>query len=457
MFGAPTNPIQRFIARITASRATGDDPDRQLLERFVSDRDPCAFEAIVERHGPLVLGVCTRVLGGVHDAEDAFQATFLVLVRKAGSIRAPGSLGPWLCGVAYRTALKAKAHALKRQKLEKPLVDVAAPAVRDSEILDDLRAVLDEEVNCLPAKYRVPFVLCYMQGKTNAEAAQMLGCAQGTIFSRLAWARERLRKRLGRRLALASGAVASLLTQSTVSEAVPGSYAFSACKAALAFAAGDAVAGGTNSAPAAVLAEGVLRAIFLTKLKIAMAVLLAIGMAGAGAGVLAHYVLARGHENALNGDGHLAAHNAAQHLIGPDNGQPWADKDKPQGTDKKTDKEKIQGTWTLVAFVDKGKKPSEQEIKGKTFEITFAGDKVIVPMVGAGKEGTYKLDPSKTPKHFDWEIAEGKLVKWTYILDGDMLKLCTSDSGVRPDRVESTADSKTGLMEFKRKGVKGDK
>src|SRR5262249_33225353 len=161
MLGAPTDLIQRFIARFAAPRGTGDDPDRQLLERFVADADPCAFEALVERHGPLVLGVCTRVLGGVHDAEDAFQATFLVLVRKASSIRAPGSLGPWLYGVAYRTALKAKAQALKRQKLEKPLVDVAAPAVGDRVILDDLRAVLDEEVNCLPAKYRVPFVLCY--------------------------------------------------------------------------------------------------------------------------------------------------------------------------------------------------------------------------------------------------------------------------------------------------------
>ena len=238
MFGAPTDPIQRLIARFTAPRGTGDDPDRQLLERFVSDRDPCAFKAIVERHGPLVLGVCTRVLGGVHDAEDAFQATFLVLVRKARSIRAPGSLGPWLYGVAYRTALKAKAHVLKRQKLEKPLVDVAAPAVRDSQILDNLRAILDEEVNCLPEKYRVPFVLCYLQGKTNAQVARMLGCAQGTIFSRLAWARERLRKRLGRRLALASGAVASLLTQCAVAEAVPASFALSASKAALAFAAG---------------------------------------------------------------------------------------------------------------------------------------------------------------------------------------------------------------------------
>src|SRR5262245_45589262 len=127
MFGVPTNFIPRFIARLTASSGTDNDPDRQLLERFVSEADQGAFEALVDRHGPLVHSVCTRVLGGVHDAEDAFQATFLVLVRKASSIRTPGSLGPWLYGVAYRTALKAKAQALKRQRVEKPLVDVAGP------------------------------------------------------------------------------------------------------------------------------------------------------------------------------------------------------------------------------------------------------------------------------------------------------------------------------------------
>jgi RNA polymerase sigma factor (sigma-70 family) len=441
MFGAPTNPIQRFIARISASRATGDDPDRQLLERFVSERDPCAFEAIVERHGPLVLSVCTRVLGGVHDAEDAFQATFLVLVRKAGSIRAPGSLGPWLYGVAYRTALKAKAHVLKRQKLEKPLVDVAAPAVRDNEILDDLRAVLDEEVNCLPAKYRVPFVLCYMQGKTNAEAAQMLGCAHGTIFSRLAWARERLRKCLSRRLALASGAVTSLLTQSTVSEAVPVSYSLSTSKAALAFAAGKAAAAGTTSAPAAALAEGVLRAMFLTKLKIAIVVLFAIGTAGAGGGALAWGLLTSEQGNRRIGF-------LVNHLNGHGIGQPAG----PVAGEGRTDKDKLQGTWILVEVTDAGKVISAEDIKAKNFEMVITGDKLTLPIRDDAKQVAYKLDPSKKPKEIDLSIEEGQTAKGIYSLEGSKLKLCVERAGgERPTEFAAPKDSDRVLMVLKKK------
>src|SRR5260370_9694464 len=131
MASAQTNPIQRIIRRSAGHHTGSDDVDRHLLERFVGKADERAFETLVQRHGPLVLSVCTRVLGGVHDAEDAFQATFLVLVRKAGSIRDPESLGPCLYGVAYRTALKAKAQVLKRLGHEQPLVDVAAPTTGD--------------------------------------------------------------------------------------------------------------------------------------------------------------------------------------------------------------------------------------------------------------------------------------------------------------------------------------
>src|SRR5262249_42467663 len=116
MAGAPTNPILRFVRRIACSHGPDADPDGQLLERFVRAADEGAFQALVQRHGPLVLNVCARVLDNEHDAEDVFQATFLVLARKAGSLRAPELLGPWLYGVAYRTALKAKAESLKRRK-----------------------------------------------------------------------------------------------------------------------------------------------------------------------------------------------------------------------------------------------------------------------------------------------------------------------------------------------------
>ncbi|HMF12591.1 MAG TPA: sigma-70 family RNA polymerase sigma factor [Gemmataceae bacterium] len=370
----------------------------------------------------MVLGVCTRVLGGVHDAEDAFQATFLVLVRKASSIRAPGSLGPWLYGVAYRTALKAKAQALKRQKLEKPLVDVAAPAVGDRVILDDLRAVLDEEVNCLPAKYRVPFVLCYLQGKTNAQAAKMLGCAQGTIFSRLARARERLQKRLGRRLAIPSGVFALLLTQSTVSEAVPVSYSLSTSKAALAFAAGKAAVAGTSSAPAAALAEGVLRAMFLTKLKIAIVMFLAIGTAGTAVGFLTHRALVP-----QPGSGEIAG-------------------------EARSDKDKLRGTWIPVAVTKDGTEFSEEDIKAKNFKMVITAEKLTLPNPDDPQDVAYKLDSAKKPKQIDLLLKDGTTAKGIYSLEGTRLKFCLEKvGGERPTAFAAPEGSKHLLIVFKRK------
>jgi RNA polymerase sigma factor (sigma-70 family) len=378
MFGAQTNPVRRFIRRIATSRTVGPHPDRQLLQRFVSDADQHAFEELVHRHGPLVLSVCRRVLGGAHDAEDAFQATFLVLVRKAGSIRAPESLGPWLYGVAYRTALKAKAQMLKRRRLEKPLVDVAAPPGGESATGRDLRAVLDEEVHRLPARYRIPVVLCYLQGKTNAQAAQLLGCAQGTVFSRLAWAREQLRKRLGRRgVAVGSSAFAGLLAQSTASAAVTASQVVSTSRAALEFAPGNAIAAGTSSAPAVALAEGVLRAMFLTKLKIAIVVMFALGTAGT-AGVLSQRALVD-----QPGSGEIAG--IAQPPA-PLAGEPRADKDK------------LPGTWVPVAVTEDGREIPEEDIKAKGFEMVITADKVTLPIRDESKEVGYKLDPAKKPK-----------------------------------------------------------
>src|SRR5262249_19279208 len=294
MAGARTNPILRLVRTIVGPPDPGDDPDRRLLERFVNDADEGAFRDLVRRHGPLVLGVCTRVLDSEHDAEDAFQATFLVLVRKAGSIRAPELLGPWLYGVAQRTALKVKAAARRRRRLEKRLADLTHAPAPDDLIWRDLRPVLDEEVNRLPRRYRAAVVLCYLEGKTNEQAARILGCPQGTVFSRLAWARERLRRQLGRRgLALTVGALAAFLTPSAAS-AVAARLVDVTSEAAAGFAAGKAAVAGTISARAATFAEGVLREMFLTKLKIAAVALLTAGVAGTAALLLTCQTLAGG-------------------------------------------------------------------------------------------------------------------------------------------------------------------
>jgi RNA polymerase sigma factor (sigma-70 family) len=174
----------------------GGPTDRQLLARFVQSGDGAAFELLVRRYGPMVLGLCRRVLGDATDADDAFQATFLVLVKKAPSIAQPELLGNWLYGVAYRIARKARAQRAKRAQQKAPALAMASPDPHVDAVLRELQAQLDEELERLPQKYRAPLVLCYLEGLSNREAAQRLGWPVGSISHRLARGRELLRARL---------------------------------------------------------------------------------------------------------------------------------------------------------------------------------------------------------------------------------------------------------------------
>ena len=155
-------------------------PDGQLLKSFLAQRDETAFAALMRRHGPMVLGVCRRILRNSHDAEDAFQATFLVLVRKARSIGRPELLGNWLYGVAYRTALAARGAAAKRRLKER---DMAKPEAVEENGTQELAAILDRELVQLPEKYRVPIVLCDLEGKTRKEAARSLAGRKGRCMA----------------------------------------------------------------------------------------------------------------------------------------------------------------------------------------------------------------------------------------------------------------------------------
>src|SRR5262245_26410923 len=192
------SPVLEFLRSVAGTAAGASGADCALLVRFATQRDEAAFTTLVEWHGPMVLGVCRRVLGSLHDAEDAFQATFLVLARKAAGGFRPRTLATWLHAVALRTALKARtAHARRRaREREAARMPIAQPAERTTA---DIGAVLDEEIARLPAKYRQAFILCHLEDKTNEEAAVLLGCPKGTVCSRLSWARERLRSRLVRR------------------------------------------------------------------------------------------------------------------------------------------------------------------------------------------------------------------------------------------------------------------
>jgi RNA polymerase sigma factor (sigma-70 family) len=249
--------------------------DGQLLECFITRRDEAAFEALVRRHGPMVLGVCRRVLRNTHDAEDAFQATFLVLARKAPSIGLRELVGNWLYGTAYRAALEAK--AARRRVRERQVSAMPEPeAAAEAPDWVDLRPVLDQELSRLPDKYRVPVVLCDLQGRTRGEVARQLGIPAGTLSGRLTTARRLLASRLARRgFALAGGALAAALSQGVAPACVPSPLVVSTVKAATLLGAGQAA--GLVSDKVATLTEGVLKTMLLTKPKSVLAVLLVLG------------------------------------------------------------------------------------------------------------------------------------------------------------------------------------
>jgi RNA polymerase sigma factor (sigma-70 family) len=271
--------LRKATLRSEGARMT----DGQLLRDYLHRRDQAALATLVERHAPMVWGVCCRVLADYHDAEDAFQATFLVLVRRASSIASPELLANWLYGVAHQTATKARATAARRRTRERQVTDVPEPAAAERDLWNDLRPLLDEELSRLPETHRTVLVLCDLEGKTRAEAARSLGLPEGTVGSRLARARAMLAKRLARRgVVLSGGALAAVLSQNVASAGAPVAVVSNTIRAASVFAAGHGVAGPV-SVEAAALADGVLKAMMLTKLKAVVAVALVLGLLAAGA------------------------------------------------------------------------------------------------------------------------------------------------------------------------------
>ncbi|HZW30595.1 MAG TPA: RNA polymerase sigma factor [Isosphaeraceae bacterium] len=261
---------------------TGDLTDEQLLEQFGSgDREAAeiAFKALVMRHGPMVLRICRIILRDLHDAEDAFQATFLVLARRAGSIRKRGSAASWLHGVARRVASCARTAAARRRWHEQRAAAMARRSVDDAG-WDDLGAAIHEEIGRLSESCRAAVVLCDLEGLTEGQAARRLGWPIGTVRSRLMRGREHLRGRLTRRgLSLSAVMLGSLPAPEAASAAVPAALVNSTVQGALHIAAGGAVAAGTVPAVATTLTHEVLKAMFLTKLKLSAAALLAVGAA----------------------------------------------------------------------------------------------------------------------------------------------------------------------------------
>jgi RNA polymerase sigma factor (sigma-70 family) len=270
--------VLRHLRWAARPPGTAEAEDWRLLDRFLDERDETAFETLVRRHGPMVLGVCGRVLHDAHAAEDAFQATFLVLVRKGRALHRRERLAGWLHGVAYRTACKARTTSARRRARERQAEVRLETLPADDAVWCDLRPLLDEELNRLPERYRLPVVLCYLQGRTLTEAATDLGWPPGTVAGRLARARDLLRKRLtGRGVTLAGALPAGRMT-----EALPARLLAATLRVARALAEGPARLNEIATPAVAELTKGVLHAMFVTKLKTLVVAILAVGALGTG-------------------------------------------------------------------------------------------------------------------------------------------------------------------------------
>jgi RNA polymerase sigma factor (sigma-70 family) len=426
----------RHLRRLAARHESNHLSDRQLLRRFLSERDEMAFAVLVARHGLLVLAAGRRVLHDGHAAEDVFQATFLVLARKAAAIRKQESLASWLYGVAHRLAVRAKIQAAKRNSHEQRGEGRSPAEPASGLVWGEMGAVLDEELMRLPEKYRAPLVLCYLEGQTQDEAARQLGWARTTLRDRLDRGRELLRGRLERRGVLFStGLLATALSQWAASAAVSAALLDATVEAALAFGMGEVLAGAAAT-QAVSLAKGALQAMFVTKLKVVAVAVMTVGLLGMGAGGLTHRLLAE--KQATE-----AQPNALKPVV------PVADPPKPRPADDKqarTDRYgdplpegalARMGTIRLrtgaqvvgVAFSPDGKTVFSQEAgpENKLRLWDFASGKEIRRMTKPAKQkdwvqnevrsstvspdGKYVAGIGQYGPIWIWEVATGKLLR----------------------------------------------
>jgi RNA polymerase sigma factor (sigma-70 family) len=279
----PTSYSNSFWQRV--HEWLGDQPDHasddaQLLERFVASKDEAVFQTLVERHGPMVWGVCRRVLRHSQDAEDAFQATFLILLMRADAIRKRGSVGSWLYGVALRTAQRARVQASQRHARETAVSAEATAPVAVAATQTD--PALEEELARLPEKYRLPLVLCYYQGQTLEDAAQNLGWPLGTVAGRMSRAREQLRQRLQRRGVTLSAATVVAALVERASAALPPELAEQTLYTSLAWL----TPGKSVPAPVLSLAQGVMQIMFWSRVKLACVMVIFLGLMTVSAGLL---------------------------------------------------------------------------------------------------------------------------------------------------------------------------
>jgi RNA polymerase sigma-70 factor (ECF subfamily) len=437
MAKAPMDEAVRRLRQTVLARDGGGLSDGELLERFVARREEAAFEALVRRLGPMVLGLCRRILRNHHDAEDAFQAAFLVLARKAASVRPPERVGPFLYGVAYHTARKVRAQLTRRRRRETPVDETPEPAVREQGGGSDLWPVLDEEVCRLAEKYRAPVVLCDLEGLTRKEAAHRLGWPEGTVSGRLSRARALLARRLSRRgVTLAAALTAGGANSGTA--AVPAALVRSTVRAAGLWAAGKAMA------PRAILTEGVVRSMFLSKGRIAVIAVLVAGLIGGGLRWLAQ-------PPAEAEPPPRPPQAAPAHPQTPQT---------PKTKREKTDRELLQGQWWVTEFEEEGKRypaGSRAVQRGNSLRRTmfdyrwcFEGDQLLLSSGTDLLPLWVRLDSSMDPKRIDLtytvpggpQAGERKTFHGIYRLEGkDRLVICLAHVGL--ERVQRPAELET--------------
>lgn len=434
MADSRTEAVLGQLSRWLDETRTSQD-DCRLLERFVAQRDEDAFAELMARHGPLVFGLCRRMLGNVQDAEDVFQATFLVLARKAATIRKPESLSCWLHGVAYRLALKTKNEANRRRLHEQQAVPL--PNSVESDLSwGEIRGAIDEELQRLPEKQRLPLVLCYLEGLTQDEAARRLDWPRGTLKRRLETGRERLRVRLTQRgITLGTGLFAVALTESASRGAISLTLRLATVKAAVSFISGDA---GTMAAThAALLAQGALQTMLTTKLKIASVVMLLLVCAGFGASQLSRPLSTR-HTDSADKEADRPKESA----------------DKAKVVDEvQADLRAMRGTWTSEDIETKFINGEPQAPRRR--KITFVvSDGKLIQLGEDGfidEEWTLRLDPTRKPKAIDLISHRYGTLLGIYQMEGDCLKIrYLAEEGKRPMGFSTQLEPEWALWNLKR-------
>jgi RNA polymerase sigma factor (sigma-70 family) len=413
--------VIRHLRKTAFLADCSDLDDGRLLERFVRRRDEAAFAVLVRRHGPMVLGVCRRILGNHHDVEDVFQATFLVLVHKAAALLPRETIGNWLYGVAYHSALKARAAIRKRRAKERQVPAMHKRAAHEEDAWGDLLRALDDELNRLPDKYREPVVLCDLEGKTRKEAARQLGVPEGTLSTRLGRARARLARGLARRGVTVSGAtLAAVLAEKAAPGYVPNALVSATVRAASLFTAGGVLPAGLISGKTAMLMKGVLKTMSLTKLRSVTVLLVAVSLVALGGSALMHRTAAEEplpdrQDRAEARQRHSDPQGKA--IIRAD-GETNADvpntTDSQKAEPRQSDKERLQGTWR-VAYAEKNGQPNFSDDTTYTFS---AGLVLIKPRSAVAFP--YTLSVSGDRKIIAVGVGEA-VQKGVYLLEDDVL------------------------------------